>query len=281
MYAWGLRNPFGLKFDKSGQLWATWHGADVRGSRNIFNDPDYLAPIKQGAWYGWPEFFDGTPVTDPKFKDPTKDQPQFLWKDHPPLTKAFTTFASHAGVTGIDFSPGGSFGFEGDAFVALYGSFLPLTTGPNIKPEGFSVAKVDIKTGKVDTFAANKVPGPHYINRLGGFDRPSDVVFGPDQSLFVIDWGSSTIGSEGLKLVPFTGSVWRIYKDGAQQALRPNGPIAVPAAAPQPGVTPEPEVRTSPQTVGTVLSALAPILVALAVVIVLAIVGIRWVRRRT
>ncbi len=279
MYAWGLRNPFGLKFDKNGQLWATWHGADVRGSRNIFNDPDYFAPIKQDAWYGWPDYFDGTPVTDPKFKDPTKEQPQFLWKEHPPLTKAFTTFRSHAGTTGFDFSPGGNFGFEGDAFVALYGSFLPITTGPNIIPEGFSIAKVDIKTGKVDTIAANKVPGPHYINRLGGFDRPSDVVFGPDQSMYVVDWGSSAIGSEGLKLVPLTGSVWRIYKEGVQQALRPNGPIGVPVPPQIPEQTSEPEVRTSVQAFVQVATALAPYLIALLVIII-GILVFRRVRRR-
>ncbi|HET7771515.1 MAG TPA: PQQ-dependent sugar dehydrogenase, partial [Chloroflexota bacterium] len=54
LVAWGLRNPYGLRFDRGGQLWATFHGADVRGSRNIFNDPDYLVRVEQGAWYGWP-----------------------------------------------------------------------------------------------------------------------------------------------------------------------------------------------------------------------------------
>ncbi len=279
-YAWGLRNPFGVHFDKSGQLWATWHGADVRGSRNIFNDPDYFAPIKQDAWYGWPEFFDGAPVTDGRFKEPTKEQPQFLWKDHPPLTKAFATFKSHTGTNGFAFSPGGNFGFDGDALVAGYGSFLPVTTGINIIPEGFNILRVDIKTGKVDTFAANKLPGPDYINRAGGFDRPSDVVFAPDQSLYVVDWGASTIGPEGLKLVPLTGNIWRIYKEGAQLALRPNGPVSVVPPPQIPESQRQPEVNNVSDLYKSLAGPVGLLLVALVAAIILLVVFFRFVRRR-
>ncbi len=40
LVAWGLRNPFRLKFDMYNKLFTSNHGADVRGSRPIENCPD-------------------------------------------------------------------------------------------------------------------------------------------------------------------------------------------------------------------------------------------------
>lgn len=276
VYAWGMRNPFGLALDKNGQLWTTFQGADVRGSRNIFNDPDYLVKVDQNAWYGWPEFFNGKPVTDPAFKPPTKEQPQVLWQTHPPLATAFTTFTPHSAANGMAFSPGGAFGFEGDAFVAEFGAFLPLTTGVNINPAGFNVVRVDMSNGKVESFASNKLPGPHYINRAGGFDRPSDVLFAPDGSLYVVDWGSSTIGSEGLKLVPLTGAIWRIYKADSQSPLRPDGPLHL---TPPPQI-PDSQRQAEVQNVPEVYKMLAGPIGLLVAVAALVVVGLVFLMRR-
>lgn len=278
VYAWGLRNPFGLEFDRNGQLWATYHGADVRGSRSIFNDPDYLVRVEKDAWYGWPEFFDGKPVTNPGFHAPTKEQPQFLWKEHPPLTKAFARFDSHAGANGLVFSPGGAFGFDGAAFVADFGAFLPVTTGVNVKPQGFDVVRVDMNTAEVHGFASNKLPGPNYVNQSGGFDRPSDLLFAPDQSLYVVDWGSSTIGPEGLKLVPLTGAIWRVYKAETQKPLRPSGALLVPAAPQVPEQLRQPEVRNVPELYAMLAGPLGLLLVIAVVVIGGVIVFLRRLR---
>jgi glucose/arabinose dehydrogenase len=274
LVASGLRNPFGLEVDKAGQLWATFHGADVRGSRNIFNDPNYLVKVEPGAWYGWPDFFDGEPVTQGRFDAIEKPKPKLLWKAHPPLTKAFTTFDSHTGVCGLAFSPGGAFGFEGDAFVAMFGTFAPVTTGINLAPGGFRVARVDMKSGEVHDFVKNDLPGPAYVNQQDGFNRPTDTVFAPDGSLYVVDWGASTIDREGLKLVPATGVVWRIYRDG-MAAARPHGPIQVQAAG-IPREQREPEVPNIPQTYKMVGPTLALVVAAVVLVIVLAV----WLWRR-
>jgi glucose/arabinose dehydrogenase len=229
LVAWGLRNPFGLEVDRSGALWATSHGADVRGSRPVFNDPDFLVRVEPGAWYGWPDYFDGEPATARRFNAPGERAPKLLWQQHPPLVRAFATFPSHSGAGGFAFSPGGAFGYEGDAFVAEYGTFAPVTTGVNLAPAGFRVSRVDMKTRTVETFARNDLPGPAYVNLQHGFDRPTDVVFAGDSSLYVVDWGASTVDGEGLKLVPRTGVVFRIYRDG-QPPTRPGGPVNVPAA---------------------------------------------------
>lgn len=172
LVAWGLRNPFGVQFDRSGQLWTTNHGADVRGSRNIFNDPDYLIRVEQGGWYGFPDYFDGRPVTDARFNPPEKPKPTFLLRDHPARAPIFATFSSHAGANGLAFSPGGEFGHEGEAFVAAFGTFAPVTTGVNVNPAGFGVLRVDTKTRKVHDFIDNDLPGPAYVNQQNGLNRP-------------------------------------------------------------------------------------------------------------
>jgi glucose/arabinose dehydrogenase len=274
----GLRNPFGVKFDADGNLWASWHGSDIRGSRNIFNDPDYLAKIEQGAWYGWPEFFNDKPVTSPEFKDPTKPQPEFLWQEHPPLTEAFYKYAPHAGAGGIAFSPGGAFGLEGEIFAAEFGAYVPVTTGVNVTPTGYRVIRINSQTAEAQSFIANKLPGPSYVNRGGGLDRPADITFGPDESMYLLDWGSSQVDGEGLKLVPLTGMLLRIYKQDTQQPLYPNGPIGVvpPPQVPQSerGV----EVAPSPETLSQLAGPLGFLLVGLLIVIAGAIFVVRRLR---
>ena len=274
LVAWGLRNPFGVQFDRNGQLWTTNHGADVRGSRNVFNDPDYLIRVEQDAWYGFPDFFDGRPVTDARFNAPEKPKPTFVLQKHPPLARAFVTFPSHAAANGLAFSPGGAFGFEGDAFVTLFGTFAPVTTGVNIKPVGFGVARVDLKSKEVHDFLDNDLPGPSYLNQQNGLNRPTDVVFGPDASLYVLDWGAATLDTDGLKIKPNTGVVWRVYRD-TQSPLRPSGPVMVPAA----GLDVDqqtPMVPNVPETYRMAGNTLALLIGGL----VLAIVLVVWVWRR-
>ncbi len=269
LVAWGLRNPFGLEFDKNGELWATYHGADVRGSRNIFNDPDYLVKVTQDAWYGWPEYFEGKPVTEERFTAPGHSKPQFLWKTHPPLAKAFAVFDSHSAANGIAFSKGGNFGHEGDLFIAMFGTFAPVTSGINLKPAGFRIARVDMGTGGKEDFAENTLPGPAYLNGGNGFNRPTDVAFGPDNALYVLDWGASKVTKKGLEEVPGTGAVWRIYPE-AGQALRPDGPIAISQA-----VISEAEREALVPNIPEYYKMLSPELVIIGLVLLL-IIGIIW-----
>jgi glucose/arabinose dehydrogenase len=275
LVAWGLRNPFGLEFDSTGKLWATFHGADVRGSRSINNDPDYLVKVEKDAWYGWPEYFDGQEVTAGRFDAAGHPKPRFLWKERPALTKPFLTFDSHSATNGFDFAPK-EFGFEGHAFIAMYGTFAPVTSGLNVEPSGFNVVRVNLDDKKVETFASNKVPGPAYLNKQNGFNRPSDVVFGPDNAMYVVDWGAATLSDNGLELVPGSGAIWRIYTD-TMQALRPNGPIVVAAdlATEEPK---KPIVPNTPETFNEVLPQWLWVVIPLVIIIALVIAFVR--RRR-
>ena len=274
--AWGLRNPFGVQFDRNGQLWTTFHGADVRGSRNIFNDPDYLIQVQEGGWYGWPDYYDGRPVTDARFNAPEKAKPTFLWSNHPQRAPIFATFASHAGANGLAFSPGGEFGYDGDAFVAAFGTFAPVTTGVNINPVGFGVLRVDLKTKEVHEFIDNDLPGPAYLNQQNGLNRPTDVVFGPDNSLYIVDWGASTLDERGLMLKANTGVVWRVFRE-SQRAKRPDGPVIVAAAGKDVDEqTPMvPNVAETYRMAGTTLALLIG-----ALVIVIALIVWGWKRMR-
>jgi glucose/arabinose dehydrogenase len=246
LVAWGLRNPYGLEFDNQGQLWSTFHGADVRGSRPIYNDPDYLVRVEQDAWYGWPEYYAGEPVTADRFNAPGEPKPQFLWQNHPPLTQPYAMFETHEATNGLAFSKDGDFGFEGQAFIAMFGTYAPVTTGINMQPEGFRVVRFDPDAKEIHDFASNVLPGPSYINQQLGFDRPSDVVFGPDSSLYVVDWGASTITDEGLKLTPLTGAIWRIYPESGK-AARPDGALIVDAPAQIPEEQRKTEVKNVPE----------------------------------
>lgn len=74
IWTWGNRNPQGLRFDKSGNLWAVEHGP--RGG-------DELNLIERGENYGWPIVtfginYSGTPITD-KRSAPGMQDPVVQW----------------------------------------------------------------------------------------------------------------------------------------------------------------------------------------------------------
>ena len=50
-FATGLRNPNGMGWSPTGELWTVVNERDELGSDLV---PDYLASVKPGAFYGWP-----------------------------------------------------------------------------------------------------------------------------------------------------------------------------------------------------------------------------------
>ncbi len=229
--AWGLRNPYGLAFAPDGRLFATEHGSDERGGRFIVGDPDDLYEITEGAWYGWPDFASGIPLDDPHWGDGGQGREPVLRDfpdEHPPAPVA--SFATHSAANGLDFSRSPAFGFEGQAFVALFGDLAPITTPRQVVPEGFKVVRVDPSTGKVIDFAVNRRAGPASKLFHGGFERPSHCVFGPDGALYVIDWGEIKIAPElgAIRMKQGTGAVWRIRRTAGPAGDRPSEPQRLP-----------------------------------------------------
>ncbi|MGE5251454.1 MAG: PQQ-dependent sugar dehydrogenase [Bacteroidota bacterium] len=230
--AWGLRNPYGLSFTEDGRLFATEHGMDERGARYVFDDPDDFYEIRQGEWYGWPDFASGIRLDDPRWGTGGHGRKPVLAEfpnPHPP--KPFASFETHAAANGFDFSPSADFGFEGDAFVACFGDLAPITTIKRATvPSGFKVVRVDMKTGHVFDFAVNRMTGPASKLPHEGFERPSSCVFGPDGALYVVDFGIIHIAPErgAIRQQMDTGALWRIRRVGERGRPVPPKPITVP-----------------------------------------------------
>lgn len=210
LVAWGLRNPFDIRFGKDGELYAIDDGPDTRGSRPM-EGPDLFYHVQRG-WYGWPDFWNGVPAW--KLPSGGRGQPpMLLQRPQGKLQKALAELGMHAGVAGFDFAPA-SFGFEGQAFIARWGSGFPATAqDPGL--HGFDVARLNLATGKVEVFATNKRPGPASLYKgPGGFERLVAVRFGPDGSMYVLDWGHLSVTRKGPYHVPDGGVLWRIRRVG-------------------------------------------------------------------
>lgn len=151
VYAWGLRNPYGIAWSDDGKLYASENGMDERGSRPIANDKEDIYLIRQGAWYGWPDFAGGEPVTLPKFRSKGKTPPQFLMANHPAVEKPLLQFDEHSAITQMEFSRSEEFG-RGDLFVAFFGHMTPMTGETPEKHAEHRVARINLKTMKVETF---------------------------------------------------------------------------------------------------------------------------------
>lgn len=217
--AWGLRNPYGIAFHPDGRLFVTEHGSDERGARWIVGDPDDFYEVRDGAWYGWPDFASGVRLDDARWGDGgTGREPVLAEFPDPDPPVPIASFEAHAAANGFDFAPPDSeFGFGGQAFVALFGDLAPVTTPRQVVPAGFKVVRLDPDTGAIFDFAVNRIQGPASKLFHGGFERPSHCVFGPDGSLYVVDFGEIKIAPEkgGIRMKQGTGAVWRIRRDAA------------------------------------------------------------------
>ncbi|MEP2775639.1 MAG: DUF3347 domain-containing protein [Luteolibacter sp.] len=226
VFAWGLRNPYGLSFAPDGTLFATENGFDVRGSRPIANDKEDLYKIEEGGWYGWPDFASGIPVTDAQFKPEGKPQAKFLMAEHPEVKKTVATYPEHSAIAKMTISDGGAFAEKGKMFIAFFGHMAPMT-GTVDKHGGHRVIMVDPGSFEATDFLAQKSHG-HSDKEAGesseeksddgnaasaGPRRLLDVQFSPDGSeLYVVDFGVMFVDDEGITAKPETGVVWRISK---------------------------------------------------------------------
>ncbi len=221
VYAWGLRNPFGVRWGPDGQLYASDNGYDERGPRPIANAPDVIWQVRQDGWYGWPDYAAGIPVTDPRFRSTRGPAPTFLMAAHPPVEQPLLTRPKHAGVTKFDFSRSGRFGYRGQMFLGEVGAGAPVNA-PGIVPAGHQVVRIDLRTGEMAPFFRAKEsalgpPGPFRYNLTPGPKRPVDVRFSPGgDALYVVDVGAIAALPAGagpmVQAFPKTGAVWRITR---------------------------------------------------------------------
>ena len=61
------------------------------------------------------------------------------------------------------------------------------------------------------TFAINKSGYAASYTNSGGFERPIDIIFGPDNVMYIVDFG--VFEEEGGKgNIPETGVIWRVAR---------------------------------------------------------------------
>jgi glucose/arabinose dehydrogenase len=204
LVAWGLRNAYGLLFLPDGRLIATDQGADDRGSRPIGNAPDVLFEVRAGAWYGWPDFIGGVPVTDPRFQPTRGPAPEPLLANPgelPSPERPLLEFAVNAAAVKMDVLPAGASRWSGQILVALFGDERPMTgpAGPRI---GRSLARID--------------PSDWSLHPVEGmpFRRPIDVRVHPfEEVVYVLDFGEFEMGPGGVEARAGTGALWKIPLD--------------------------------------------------------------------
>lgn len=200
--AWGLRNAYGLLFLPDGRLIATNQGADDRGSRPIGNAPDALFEVKAGAWYGWPDFVAGVPVTDPRFQPTRGPSPEPLLANHhelPPPEQPILEFAVNAAAVKMDVVPGGASRSPGQVLVALFGDERPMT-GPAGPRVGRSLARIDPADWSL-----------HPIENGLPWRRPIDVRVHPfEESVYVLDFGEFELQPGGVAARAGSGALWKV-----------------------------------------------------------------------
>ena len=201
LVAWGLRNAYGLGFLPDGRLLAVDQGADDRGSRPVGNVPDMLFELRKGAWYGWPDFIGGMPITDPRFQPECGAAPTFLLANHNELSppeRPLLWFPPHTAAVKFDVAPEGAASWAGHLFVALFGDEAPMTapSGPRV---GRSVVRVDPADWSLHPVVQD------------GLLRPIDVRVSHDEdALYIIDFGNFEMLDNGaVKADAKSGKLWR------------------------------------------------------------------------
>ncbi len=191
VYATGIRNCAGLGVHPTtGDLWCVTNERDGLGDDL---PPDYATRVRQGAYYGWPWYYIGD-HEEPRLKGA---RPDLAGK----VTVPDVLFQAHSAPLGIAFylPPSGGTAafpatFNGDAFVALHGSWN------RAKRTGYKVVRLPLKDG---------VPSGAYEDFLTGFVLDEENVWGRPVGLAVAHDGALLVSEDG------NGSIWRVaYRGG-------------------------------------------------------------------
>jgi glucose/arabinose dehydrogenase len=191
-FATGLRNCVGLALHpETGDLWCSVNERDGLGDDL---PPDYVTRVKEGGFYGWPWYYLGADP-DPRHKGERQDLadkvtvPDVLLQAHSaPL--AMTFYAAPANGSA-------SFpkDYEGDAFVALHGSWN------RSKRTGYKLVRIKLDHG---------VPRGEYQDFLTGFVANDASVWGRPVGVTVAHDGALIVSDDG------NGTLWRIAWRGAK-----------------------------------------------------------------
>jgi glucose/arabinose dehydrogenase len=203
LVAWGFRNPVALAMDADGTLLVGMQGADVRSTRPIASDSDSVLRVRDGAWYGWPDYgasltaYPNAPVIDHAASNLTA----------PDRANLVAATEPHAAISGMAIAP------DGAILVAEMGDFKPMTA-PDHTRAGYQIERIDPRAGTVTPYLRNGNDGhaqpASTLDLRNGFERPVDVRIGPDGLIYVLDFGAFITEGGAPKAFPKTGKLFRI-----------------------------------------------------------------------
>jgi glucose/arabinose dehydrogenase len=256
-FSWGYRNGYAIRFAPEdhvlkGGLLVGEDGADERGARPSNNAPDALHLAQQNKdgspdYHGWPDRFGFLPSSQAVFNPiggPGDDLPPAAVLaedvpikdvlDHPPqqITSPLALEAADSSFTGIDFVPDsfarGPVG-RGAVLYALEGDFGFSAPNSGSDEIGHEVRVINFsKQGdalalKIQRFAKNKSGDQAFIDGSHGWNRPTQLRFGPDGCAWISDYGAVrdfgggstetkfvTPADAPLVQIPGTGVIYRI-----------------------------------------------------------------------
>jgi glucose/arabinose dehydrogenase len=179
-FATGLRNCAGMTLQPAtGNIWCVVNERDELGDNIPF---EYATSVKEGAFYGWPWYYNG-------------DHPDPRWTDTPradlkgKVTVGDVLFQAHSAPLNIAFETGDGLGpdAKGDAFVAMHGSWNRNTR------TGYKIVQLDMdKSGKPTGTYTDFVTG-FVLDDDDVWGRPVGVAFDKGGNLFFSEDGSGTI----------------------------------------------------------------------------------------
>lgn len=255
-FSWGYRNGYAIRFPPddhplAGGLLVGEDGADERGARPSNNAPDTLQLARHNSdgspdYHGWPDRFGFLPSSQAVFNPiggtsddncnppgpqcvPIKDVLAFPPQ---PITSPLAIEGADSSFTGIDFVPDAFVGGPvqpGAVLYTLEGDFgfsPPNATAPapeighEVKLVNFNQLPDTPLALKIENFARNSTGDQAFITDINGFNRPTNVKFGPDGCAYVVDYGAVRdngadthfVGAANGPLVqiPGTGVIWKI-----------------------------------------------------------------------
>lgn len=197
--------------------------------------------MKEGEWYGWPDFYSGIPITDERFeyKDEvrkfalTPETHKKLLKGKERPLQPIAKLPVHSAAQGMVFGRQ-EFGVPAnDILVAEFGTIIPFFKGNRFHPKlpkgvptedeapdgvkynwpGFKVQQVNLQTGQAVDYVYNRTNLPaSATENAGGLERPIQLEWGPDGSLYIVDFGIIEFHDGGMNAHPFTRVIWKVSK---------------------------------------------------------------------
>jgi glucose/arabinose dehydrogenase len=233
--AHGIRYPAGLGFFGK-RPFATNQGMEMRGTRPIKDDPDAFLRVLNDAWYGWPDYSaDLWRISDTRFQPPRLMIQKTGYTEISPLIDASSsnlsvverdvalqgTFPSQSGASKFAFpADNGSFKqFFGSAIVACFGDRSPFSTSNEklLAPVGFKVMRVSLDEHAVNDFIVNtqRLPASKLGRSAVALERPIDVKFAPDGSMYILDFGVMRMKDGKMDVKDGTGRIFKVVPQEA------------------------------------------------------------------